>query len=389
LNYKRSSMTTKSTCNLSLRRLGRILGVWGAVVALFISSRAEAVAKPKAVLANFTGPNAEEMRTAVAKALARQIDLVTDLEPVPKIHGRVLKQGGRWSLRLAVRDQRGIVLADETYDLREQRLYKQMPTEMAEVVARSEPGAAGPGAVAAAATYGEQVWLGTTIGLSSRIFQLKPVVAGTLLPAYVGSGPTLRIDVEAHPMTWFDVRASYLRNIGAALVYEAGPKTETKVKETNATYQAGSSSWEAGLFYRVALGDIVVRPGARLGAREFSVTGDGPPIPTVEYSYKSLGLDADVPLPLFERKLGLVADFRYLMLDGLKGVNAFAKTATGSAYSFQAGVRYRLPYRLEAAVLYGQTSFTVNFTGDAADGRTAKEGEDKVSLVGARLALAY
>lgn len=387
-------VTSTITHRPRVRRLGRLLCAWGAVVAFLFSPRAEAVAKPRAILANFTGPNAEEMRTAVARALSRQIDLVTDLEPVPKIHGRVFKQGGKWSLRLAVRDAKGAVLADETYGLTEQRLYRSMPVEMADVVEKA--GTEG-GAAAAVAPWDEQVFVGATIGVSQRTFKLtKADPAGAALPAYAGSNPVLRLSVLAHPATWLDLRNGIVRAIGLALLYEAGPKVESKVEGQNgaaaATYQAGSSQYEASLFYRLVLGsDTVIRPRVGLGARRFEIEGmAGPPIPTVEYSYKTFGVDADVPLPLLERKLGLVAGGQYMMLDGLQGVSQFAKTAKGSAYGFFGGARYRLPYRVEAAVLYEMQSFSVEFAGaPAGGGGTARSGADQVSIIGARMAIGY
>ncbi len=387
-------MTSTFTRRPRTRRLGRILCAWGAVVAFFFSPRAEAVAKPKAILANFTGPNAEEMRTAVARALSRQIDLVTDLEPVPKIHGRVFKQGGKWALRLAVRDPKGAVLADETYGLNEQRLYRSMPVEMADVV---EKAGNDGGAMASAAPWDEQVFVGATIGASQRTFKLtKADPAGAALPAYAGSNPVLRLSVLAHPATWLDLRNGILRSIGLQLLYEAGPKVESKVEGQNgaaaATYQAGSSQWEAGLFYRFVLGaDNVIRPRVGLGAKRFEIEGmTGPPIPTVEYSYKTFGVDADVPLPLLERKIGLIAGGQYMMMDGLTGVSQFAKTAKGTAYGFFGGLRYRLPYRIEAAALYEMQSYSVEFAGAPTNGGgTAKSGADSVSIIGARMAIGY
>lgn len=381
-------------CSSSDRWLGRLGGVWVAAAMLVASATADA-ARPRAVLGNFSGPNSQEMRVAVGKALAKNIDLVTDLEPAPIIQGRVLRTlGGRWALRLAVRDPRGNVLADETYDLREQRLYRSMPDEMAAVVGRVDPEVA-PEASSGAA-FGEQLAVGAGLGLSSRAFALKRAnPTGPVLPAYQGSSPVLRLDVGAHPGAWLDLRSTILRSIGVSLMYEVGPKIESTVKETGQKFSTGSDAWEVGGFYRFAFGGrgaaaYVLRPGVRMGARSFSIEGEAPPVPGVSYGYKSFGADADVPLPLLERKLGLVGDFRYLAIDALEGgVARFAKTATASGYSFAVGARYRLPYSLEGAVLYSQTTIGVSFSGDAADGRTAREGQDGVSGIVARLSLAY
>src|SRR5207253_2505714 len=130
------------------------------------------------------------------------------------------------------------------------------------------------------------------LGVATRAFQLKranPMVAP--LPAYSGSAPSLRFDVGAHPAAWLGVRNSIARSFGVALAYEVGPKIESQVQGGSTTYGVSFSAWEAGLFYRLALGDwpVVVRPGVRLGNRSFSVDGTAPPVPTVEYDYKSVG----------------------------------------------------------------------------------------------------
>lgn len=268
------------------------------------------------------------------------------------------------------------------------------PAELAAVPARATAAApAAPVLVAAAApepvatgvnglAFGDLVQLSAGAGLHARSFELQPRNPNDVLPVYSGTGSLIVVDAVTHPGVWAGTRRRFVRNLGAGFLYESGPSGEISVRETGARHTGSASAWELSALYRLAFGDIVIRPSAGFGHRRFEITGgNNAPLPSVDYGYTHLGIDASIPLPILDHQIGAYGMARRLFVDEVNGLGQFGK-AEGSGYSIAAGGSYRLPYGLEAALLFTQTSLSVRFTNN---GRQADESLDRVSGLLGRL----
>ncbi len=259
--------------------------------------------------------------------------------------------------------------------------------------AAAAPAAATPVVVAAAATeplangvnglaFNDLVQLSAGAGLHARSFELQPRDPNNVLPVYSGTGSLIVVDAVTHPGVWAQTRRRFVRNIGAGFMYESGPSGEISVRETGNRHNGSASAWELSALYRLAFGDIVIRPSAGFGHRTFDITGgNNAPLPSVNYGYTHLGIDASIPLPIMDHQIGAYGMARRLFVDEVNGLGAFGK-AEGSGYSIAAGGFYRLPYGFEAALLFTQTSMSVRFTNN---GRQADESLDRVSGLLGRL----
>jgi hypothetical protein len=364
-----------------------------------LGAGAEARVRPRATLGAFAGPNARQTRDVISKTLAQEIELVPQGGRVPQITGRVVKEGNRLTVRLAVHDLRGKTLTDQIYDLSEPRLYRTMPGDLAVAIARapvevaSAPVAMGPpvetmvmegpptGTDWAGRRFRDLLSIGAGAALNGRSFELaKRDANGGPLPVYAGAGTAFAIDLVAYPAVWIDSRRRFVRNIGGMIRYEMGPGGEVDVRENGNKYSAGANGWEVGPFYRLAVGPderplFTVRPMAGLGGRSFSMSGDNPPIPSVSYGYTFLGIDLAVPLPVLERRLEAYGSARRLFIDETEGVGQFGNAPESAGYAVAAGVTYKLPYRLDASLLFTQTSIGIDFAqGDAIEGRDRLSG---------------
>ncbi len=254
------------------------------------------------------------------------------------------------------------------------------PTATPTVVATAapEPVATGVNGLA----FADLAQLSVGAGLHARSFELQPRDPNNVLPVYSGTGSLVVVDAVTHPGVWAGTRRRFVRNLGAGFMYESGPSGDIAVRETGARHNGNASAWELSALYRLAFGDIIIRPSAGLGHRSFDITGgNNPPLPSVDYGYTHLGIDASIPLPLMDHQLGAYGMARRLFVDEVGGLGQFGK-AEGSGYSIAAGGFYRLPYGFEMALLFTQTSLSVRFTNN---GRQADESLDRVSGLLGRL----
>ncbi len=127
-------------------------------------------------------------------------------------------------------------------------------------------------------------------GVMNRKFEYTDDLNGTLRPYELGAGPFARLDLEWYP--WASFAEGIGGNLGLVGGYQQAFALSSETSD-GGELDTSSNEWDAGLRWRIPLGEHELGLSARYGQHKFELDdGDRNFIPSVNYSYVRPGLDA-------------------------------------------------------------------------------------------------